>query len=483
MKITELRPKKVFHYFSEISKIPHGSGNTEQIARYCMEFANEHNLKSYSDHYGNVMIFKNGTAGYEEYDPVIIQGHLDMVCEKRSDCDRDMEKDGLELVTDGEYLWAGGTTLGGDDGIAVAYILALLASDDIVHPPIEALLTADEEIGLRGANALDMSQFKGRRLINIDSEEEGVFTVSCAGGVRMVCSLPLKLKETKNEGICARKIKIGGLRGGHSGMDINKSRRNAAKTLAELLYELNKQIEINIADVYSGGRTNVIPRAAEAVVCFKESFLNVFNSIISAFDSNLKISCINFEPDAYAAAENISVPPFSTDRNSTDKLIFLLMQIMDGVYAMSPDIPELVQTSSNMGSMSFKDEYLSIELMIRSNTDFGKKALVRKLESLVEYVGGDMYCGDDYPAWEYMHNSPLRDIMIKVYRDMYGDDPRICSIHAGLECGVFANKLPGVDMVSIGPDMEKVHTPDERLSIQSAERCWNYLLRLLECLK
>lgn len=480
MKVTELDPKKVFYYFSEISKIPHGSGNTENLAVYCINFAKEHGLKSYRDQYGNLMIFKDASEGHEHSEPVIIQGHLDMVCEKLSACKYDMEREGIKLITDGKYIWADGTTLGGDDGIAVAYILALLSSEDITHPPIEALLTLDEEIGLRGANALDASYLKGRRLINIDSEEEGIFTVSCAGGIRAQCELPVRLTAVDECEMCAKRIEIGGLLGGHSGIDINKSRKNAAKVLAELMYELNNKMKINIADFCSGGRPNVIPRTAEAVVCVNKNSLDIFNMAMESFIDELKKSCAFTEPDVYVKAEDTSMPEFYTDRESTDKLVFSLMQMIDGVCNMNPDIPTLVQTSSNIGSVSMENRLFKMGLMIRSNTASGKKGILRRVESLMKYIGGTMYYEDDYPAWEYRHNSPLREIMTEAYREMYGELPEICAIHAGLECGILAKKIPGVDMISIGPDMENVHTPEERLSIESVKRCWNFLLRVLE---
>ncbi len=483
MKITNLKPAKVFYYFGEISKIPHGSGNTEQLALYCMDFAEKHGLKSYRDKYGNVMIFKNGTIGYEESEPVIIQGHLDMVCEKNSDCIMDMEKESVKIVTDGEYMWADGTTLGGDDGIAVAYALALLESDDIPHPPLEVLLTSDEEIGLRGANALDASRLKGRRLINIDSEEEGVFTVSCAGGIRLICEAAFSSRYFDTDTMCVRKIKVGGLLGGHSGIDINKHRKNAVKILGDLLYELNDSLGINIADCYSGGRPNVIPRAAEALVCFDVSLTRAFEETVAKFSSELKNICSVTEPDVYIMVKDAELPEICSDEAGTEKIIFALMHTADGVYAMSPDIPELVQTSSNMGAVSIKDGVLKMELMVRSNTDAGKKEIVRKLFSFMEYIGGRVYKEDDYPAWEYRQASPLRDIMTDVYCEMYGKPPEICAIHAGLECGILDKKISGADMVSIGPNMEKVHTPRERINVKSAERCWNFLLKVLEKLK
>ena len=481
MQIDNFEPRKVFHYFSEISKIPHCSGNTEKIAQYCLDFARDHGLFAYRDDSGNVMIFKNAAPGYEKSEPVILQGHLDMVCEKIADSPYDMQKDPVNIIIDGDYLRADGTTLGGDDGIAVAYILAILSSDDIAHPPIEALLTTDEEVGLRGANNLDASHLKGKKLINIDSEEEGKLTVSCAGAVRADCAIPIDL--TKIDGLSAKKVTLGGLLGGHSGIDIDKCRKNAVKTLAHLLYDLNRSVGINIADISSGGRLNVIPSRAEALICFKSSDKARVEEITAAFDKELKKDSLATEPDAFVMCEDAAAPCDAADDESTKRIVFALLNTFDGVYGMSPTVKGLVQTSSNMGSVLVEGDTLKIGLMIRSNTAAGKRAVVKTLKSLYEYLGGSVNLLDDYPAWEYRNDSPLRDTMVMAYREMYGELPEICAIHAGLECGILSGKLGGADMVSIGPDMENVHTVDERLSIKSTRRVWQYLLKVLEMLK
>ena len=480
MQITELEPKKVFYFFSELAKIPHGSGNTKQIEQYCLDFAEERGLDAYRDEYGNVMIFKDGTEGYENSAPVILQGHLDMVCEKLPNCTKDMEVEGIDIIVDGDFLRADGTTLGGDDAIAAAYILALLDSDVIPHPPIEGLLTIDEETGLRGSHALDASRLKGKRLINIDSEEEGVLTISCAGASRVICEIPANTVAA--EGV-AKEITIGGLLGGHSGIEINKNRKNAIKVLGELLYELNGSILIQIASISAGGRLNVITPSAHAVVCVDKNGEEQFDRIVSAFNDRIQKECEFTEPDAYVSAQTVPLPKLSTDCDSTNRIIFALMQSPSGVRAMNADIPHLVQTSSNLGEAIFDGKSLKFSFMIRSNADPDKISLVKRVESFVEYVGGTITLGDDYPAWAYRPVSPLRDAMATVYEQMHGEKPVITSIHAGLECGVLATKLPGADMVSIGPNMYNVHTPDESLDIKSCERVWKYLLQVLKTLK
>ena len=483
MQNDKLKPEKVFHFFSAISKIPRGSGNTEAVAEYCLRFAEDRGLKSYRDNYGNVMIFKEGTEGYGQSESVILQGHLDMVCEKNPDCPKDMEHEGIDIVIDGEYLRADGTTLGGDNGVAVAYILALL--DDtgtIAHPPIEALFTVDEEVGLRGAHALDASKLTGKRLINMDSEEEGILTVSCAGAVRVVCAVPVMYEETA-AAMCAKKVTVSGLLGGHSGIDIGRNRKNAALILAEFLHDLSRHIRIHISEFSSGGRLNVIPHTAEAVICIDGARKKEFDSFLASYNLDLKKACAQTEPNACVSAVDAHIPKTCLDSTSGNALILMLLLAPNGVLAISTDIPFLVQTSSNLGSVSLESGTLNLGFMIRSNTDYGKAETVRRLKALIESAGGMATLSDDYPAWEYRQVSPLRDAMIETYVEMYGRKPQICAIHAGLECGILAEKLEGADMISIGPNMKNVHTPDEQLEINSVERCWEYLLRVLERLK
>ena len=475
-----MEPKEVFHYFAKISGIPHGSGNTRELEAYCIGFAREHGLESFQDAYGNVMLFKKGSPGYEDSFPVILQGHLDMVCEKEPACPLDMEKEAISLRTDGAYIWADGTTLGGDDGIALAYILALLAAKDIKHPPIEALFTRDEEVGLRGARMLNASRLKGKYLINIDSEEEGILTVGCAGAVRVSAQIPISAGSAYG---CAKIVRIGGLRGGHSGIDIDKNRHNAAKMLGILLDDLCRAQDIRVASVCAEGRLNVIPQTAEAVICFDPAKQAGIEDAVQHFLEMLKKECAAVEPEAFAVLEEAALPEICADAAGTRDVVFALMQAPSGVYAMDPDIPGMVRTSLNLGDVRLEERVLKMGFMIRSNTYFGKRILVRQLTLLMEHMGGEIQLEDDYPAWEYSRRSLLRDKMVQAYQDIYGEDPKVCSIHAGLECGILSEKLPGVDMVSFGPDLENVHSPAERMSVDSAKRCWEYLLHVLRLLK
>lgn len=481
MKVSELKPQSVFKYFTEICGIPHGSGNTSALAEYCVDFAKEHDLEYRLDNAGNLVIFKDGTVGYENSPAVILQGHLDMVCDKTEGCTVDMEKDGLRILTDGEYVWADGTTLGGDDGIALAYMLTILASDDIPHPPLEALFTSDEEIGMIGANKLDVSCLKGKKLINIDSEEEGVLITSCAGGVRVKCEIPINYTECPQMSFCL--ISIGGLKGGHSGIDINRHRKNAIKLMGRLLEYVSRRCEISICSLSGGGKENSIAKYAAAEICFAENSRTQLYDAVNSFMVIVKKELHQIEPDLSITIADTRNKKLCTEPLSTKKIIFALMQIPDGIQAMSPDIPDMVQTSMNLGTVFTDDQNLIMQYLIRSNAATGKHKSVEKLVSFIEYLDGQLDFTSDYPAWEYRMFSPLRDIMVKTYKELFAQVPEVQSIHAGLECGILASKIRDVDMISFGPDMENVHTPEERMGVDSVERCWNYLIAVLKKLK
>lgn len=485
LMLENLKPQKVFRYFEEISAIPHGSGNVEAIGDYCMKFAENHKLKAVKEPCGNVIIYADGTAGHENSEPVILQGHLDMVCEKSNDCIKDMEKDAITLCTDGEWVWADGTTLGGDDGIAIAYVLAILDSDDIPHPPLEILLTVDEETGMTGAENLDGSNFKGKKLINIDSEEEGFITVSCAGGVRCGCEYEMEFTDTE-EGMCAVEIEVDKLLGGHSGVEINKRRLNGHKVLAEVLNYAYKQAEFFICDIKGGNKTNVIPKSACAVVVTKaENKEKLINSASEYFREIFWNENGSFEAEAeLCACESYeAVPAKHMTAASTRKTIFALLNSPDGVVTVMKNDPDMVKSSLNMGELYIDNNSVKMGYLIRSNSLSGKKAIMEKLRSFTEYLGGKAVFDSDYPSWEYREDSPLRDIMVEAFKEMYGREPVITSIHAGLECGLLSEKITDGDMVSIGPDLENVHTPDERMNVASVERTWNYLLSVLKKLK
>lgn len=481
-KLTDFEPKKVFEYFLEITKIPHGSGNTSKLADYCLEFARERGYRAVKEDVGNVIIYADGTKGYEQSEPVIIQGHLDMVCEQTENSDVDMDTCGVTAYTDGEFILADKTTLGADNGIAIAYILAILDSDDIPHPPIEALLTVDEEVGMVGARALDVSLLKGKKLINIDSEEEGILTVSCAGGVRAYCDIPLDFVKAESNMI-AYNVEIKGLLGGHSGMDINKHRKNSNILMGRLLQHISRTVEFFVSDVKGGKKTNVIPQQAECIICSEAKNSGQIEKAIAEFDCIIKKEIALLEPDVCVTAEKCEVPEKHTDSESTKKLLFTLLQFPNGVQSMSPDMPNMVQTSLSCGELLIENNSLKMAFFIRSNASTGKQLTVQKLISFIDYLDGSIEFRSDYPAWEYRADSPLRETMIKAYEAVYLDSPKISALHAGLECGILSARFDDCDMISFGPDILDVHTPKERANIASVARCWNYLLKILELSK
>ena len=474
-------PKRVFHYFEEICKIPHGSGNTKQISDYLVQFARDHKLNYVQDEMNNVVIYKPGTEGYENAPTVILQGHMDMVCEKRPDVEHDFTKDGLNLSVEGDYISANGTTLGGDDGIAVAYGLAVLESDTIAHPPLEVFITVDEEIGLLGAVGFDCSVLKGRRFINLDSEAEGSIWISCAGGETGISHLPVTRLEAKGEKLT---VKISGLLGGHSGAEIDKNRANANSLLGKFLYGLKKKAYYELISVQGGQKDNAITREATAELMILKEDLEAVKEYCEQIQQAWR--------EEYAGTdEGITVT--LTDEGekevkvlhptSKEKVVFYLMNVPFGVQKMSGTIPGLVETSSNIGILTTTEDEVTATSSIRSSVETARDAVSDKIEYLTEFLGGEYEIQGAYPAWEYRKDSPLRDKMVEVYEEMYGEKPNVVAIHAGLECGLFYKKMEGLDCVSIGPDMKDIHTSEELLSISSTERVWKYLVKVLAALK
>ena len=474
-------PKRVFHYFEEICKIPHGSGNTKQISDYLVGFATEHGLKYVQDEMNNVVIYKEGTKGYENAPTVILQGHMDMVCEKRPDVEHDFTKDGLNLSVEDGYVSANGTTLGGDDGIAVAYGLALLESDTIAHPPLEVFITVDEEIGLLGAVGFDCSVLKGRRFINLDSEAEGSLWISCAGGMTGISHIPVTRLDAKGQKLT---VKISGLMGGHSGAEIDKNRANANILLGKLLYNLKKDTEFALICVQGGQKDNAITREAVAEILVTEEEINAVKETAAKMQSA-------WREEYTGTDENITVTVQEEGEKeervihptSQEKVIFYLMNVPFGIQKMSGTIEGLVETSTNIGILVTSEEEVTASSSIRSSVETARDALSDKIAYLTEFLGGEYEIQGAYPAWEYRKDSPLRDKMVEVYEEVYGEKPNVVAIHAGLECGLFYKKMEGLDCVSLGPDMKDIHTSEERLSIASTERVWNYLLKVLEALK
>lgn len=480
MRVLEnLEPKKVFYYFEEICNIPHGSGNLDGISSYLAQFAKDRGLFHIRDASNNVIIIKEASSGYESVLPIILQGHMDMVAVKKNDCDIDLEKDPLRLKVDGDWISAEGTSLGGDDGIAVAYILAILDSEDIAHPRIEAVLTTDEETGMEGATAIDLSMLSARRMLNIDSEEEGILLTSCAGGMRTDCHIPVA-RETAH-GEIFLKVSVGGLLGGHSGTEINKEHANAIKLLGITLQQIRKKVPFRLAEICGGEKDNAIPREASAVVCMAKDKKEEWFVELRRIETEEKNEKKSKEKHLYLKAEAVEWNASSViNDDSTDRVLSFLVLLPNGVMAMSADIDGLVETSLNVGILKTCDSEIIASSAIRSSIETAKYKVGLQLETLVRTFGGYTETHGEYPGWQFDPDSGLRADMVRIYREMFGKEAQVEALHAGLECGIMISKLPGLDCVSFGPDILDIHTTEEHLSISSTARMWDYLLEILK---
>lgn len=482
--LQEMDYKGIFKYFYEISAIPRGSGNEKEISDYLVAFAKEHNLEYTRDEANNVIMVKPATPGYENEPAIILQGHMDMVCEKKKEHTHDFLKDGIKIIVDGDYLRADGTTLGADNGIAVAYILAMFTDETLPHPRLEAIITTDEEVGMHGAKALELSHLQGKYLINLDSEEEGYLLCSCAGGLTGTSTLPLS---RVSEGGRKVQINIGGLNGGHSGVEIGKNRTNANKLMARLLFDLRELSSFALIDLKGGFKDNVIPRESEALLLIPADNGSSSSEQYKEFEKNIKELMTKYQHELSSSEPglNYQITDLGDDTcevihpNSFEKLLFMLTFIPNGVQVMSSDIEGLVESSLNMGILKTEYDRAEIYTSIRSSKSSYKYFVSDKLEYLTNFLGGEYVRRWEYPAWEFRKDSKLRDHFQRISKEMYGKEMKVEAIHAGLECGLIAEKMPHLDMVSIGPDMHDVHTIEERLSISSTLRVYKFLERIV----
>lgn len=473
--LTGLQPRRVFEIFEEISAIPHGSGNTQAISDYCAAFAGRLGLPCRQDQAGNVVIVREAAPGYESAGTVILQGHLDMVCEKTAGCLKDMAAEGLELSVDGDLVSARGTTLGADDGVAVAMALAVLEDATLPHPRLEAVLTTGEEVGMTGAAAMDMPVLRGRRLINIDSEAEGVFTAGCAGGVLARCRLPVRRRVWEGSVLS---VTVGDLAGGHSGAEIHRGRGNACVLLGRALDAVRQSCQMRLISAAGGLKVNAIPRASSALIAVDST--ESARSAVRALDSVLKREFCDADPNVFVRTEPAETAEAPMDEDSTARAVCLLLCGPNGVQTMSTSLPGQVRTSLNLGILQTAADTLTADYCIRSSLSSEKEWVKCRLACLLEQLGGTAAFSGDYPGWEYRPVSPLRQLMTEVYREQAGKEPKIEVIHMGVECGFFCDRLPGMDCVSIGPDIRDIHTPREAMSISSVQRVWSFLLEVLK---
>ena len=479
MKLENLKPERVFKYFEEISMIPRGSGNMEKIADYCQGFAEKNNLKFIRDDANNVIVYKSPTKGYENSKPVILQGHLDMVCQKEEGLDFDFEKDGLNLYVDGDYLRAKGTTLGADNGIAVAMIMAILEDKNMPHPPIEALFTTDEEIGMIGAEKLSAKFLTGKRMVNLDSEEMNVITVSCAGGSDFEMTLPVKREKVKAEKI---NIFISGLKGGHSGVEINAGRVNANILAGRILGFANEISDARIIEVSGGDKGNAIPCTSK-ISLVSDQPEKLFTEL-NRYMETVKDEIADREPDFYWEITDCGMGEYEVfAKETSQKLIFVLNCCLNGVIQMSASIENLVETSLNLGILKTEKDKILMLFALRSNKKSSLEYLEQRLKIFAKQLKFEFKTSGHYPPWEFKKDSELQEICEQTYIDMFGTKPVIAAIHAGLECATLSAKIRGLDCISIGPDLKDVHTVNEKLSISSTHAIYNFVKELLKNLK
>ena len=491
MTIEKLYPEKVFYYFNEISKIPRGSKKEKQISNWLLDFAKKKKLEVIQDDFLNIFIKKKATPGYEEYSPLIIQGHMDMVWEKNKETEFDFETQGIELIIEDGFLKAKGTTLGADNGIAVAYALAILDSDDIQHPALEVIITSDEEDGMSGVNNIDYEIFEGKTLINLDTEEYGQVYVSSAGGARIATQFIFEAKKMKPEKYSLISVEVKGLSGGHSGAEIHLNLGNSNKILSEILYHLSKKYTLSLNYIEGGEKVNAIPREAVAYLGVElngESFDEfeklarlAFTNILSDFkvsDKNPIIEVKQIEPEVLGEkAERMT----SSD---TLNLITFLHKFPNGVLKMSEHIEGLVETSINLGVIKTFRKSGTFEIKIqglpRSSVNVSLKNLIDEVTELARKHEANIKIDSSYPSWEYKEDSKIRDLIVKSFENLTGEKARVKAIHAGLECGIFADNIENLDVVSIGPNIYGAHTPEERMDIRSVGATWELLLKVLE---
>lgn len=480
MRVLEnLVPNKVFYYFEEISSIPRGSGDLEAVSDYCVNFAKERNLTVRKDELNNVVIKKPATEGRENDTAVIIQGHLDMVCEKTTESNHDFENDGIELLVDGDWISANGTTLGADNGIAIAYALAILDDNTISHPALEVIFTADEEIGMFGAKALDMSDLTGKYMLNLDCEEDGICYAGCAGGARLEAQFDIERTSSKGT---LYTITVKGLKGGHSGAEIDKERANASMIMGRVLHKIDDTMNFGIVSVNGGSKDNVITRENIAQIVAEDE--DTLKKIIDDFNTEIKNEYAVTDENIIVTIEKGEYGEYNVVcKDNQDDVITFMYTVPYGPQNYCTDVKGVVETSLNMGVVNTTEDKIVIVMSVRSMIRSRKQLLLDRVKCLALKLNAKVEIGADYPEWEFKRNSALQDIMKKTYFDMYKEEIEMTVIHAGLECGYFLEKNPELDVLSFGPQMFDIHTPEERLSISSTKKVYDLVLELLKNIK
>lgn len=480
MKNEDLKPQGVFHYFAEICKVPRSSKKEEKIIAYLQAFGKKHNLETLTDEVGNVLIKKPATPGMENRKTIVLQSHVDMVCEKNNDVQHDFLNDPIETEIDGEWLKAKGTTLGADNGIGVATELAILADDTIAHGPLECLFTIDEETGLTGAFALKEGFMNGDILLNLDSEDEGELFIGCAGGIDTVAQFAYQEVDVPAGYFCC-KVQVKGLKGGHSGGDIHLGRGNANKILNRFLSQTLKKYDMYLCEIDGGNLRNAIAREAHAVIALPEADKHAVRADLNIFAAEVQAEYNVTDPDLQLLMESEAPRAKAIDKDTTKRLLQAIYAVPHGVYAMSQDIPGLVETSTNMASVKMKPgNIIRIETSQRSSTASSKRDMNTMVRTVFEMAGAEVSSGEGYPGWKPNPHSEILEIATASYKRLFGVDAKVKAIHAGLECGLFLDKYPTLDMISFGPTLQGVHSPDERMLIPTVQKFWDHLLDILK---
>lgn len=481
-EIAALQPEKVWQYFLDICQIPHPSKKEEKIIEYLLSIGKKLGLETERDEIGNVLIRKPATSGKEGVTPVIFQSHMDMVCEKNNDSNHNFDTDPIIPVIDGDWVTAKGTTLGADDGIGVAIMLALLEDKTIEHGPIECLFTVDEETGLTGAFKLKEGWLKGKMLLNLDSEDEGQFFIGCAGGIDTVITMEYETIDTPEE-MVGYKIWIKGLQGGHSGDDINKGRGNATRILSRLMYELTNRFDICISNIDAGNLRNAISREGWAVIGIPQEVEKEALAYVEAFNKIIKAEFRTTDPGVTAGIEKHKMPETVIDELTQFDLVWSLLACPHGVLDMSQDIKDFVETSTNLASIKMDDKNIVITTSQRSSVESKKIWAAQHVSSVFELVGAEVEQGDGYPGWTPNPNSEVLKVLKCAYKHKFDKDPEVLAIHAGLECGLISEKYPKMDMISYGPTLRGVHAPGEKIEIKTVQMCWDLTVEFLNILK
>lgn len=478
-EIRSLEPKNLWNKFADLNEVPRPSKKEERVIEFIKKFGNQLNLETMVDKVGNVIIRKSATKGMENRKAVVLQSHLDMVHQKNNSTNFDFDTQGIDMYVDGDWVRARGTTLGADNGLGVATIMAILESDDIAHPELEALFTIDEETGMTGAKGLEPGMLKGEILLNLDTEEDDEIGIGCAGGVDLTATRPFKEEETP-EGSVAYQIILNGLKGGHSGMDIIKGLGNANKLMNRLLYRVSENIELRVAEINGGGLRNAIPRESEAIVVIDDFQKKVLLQELDDEISRIKEEFANVEPNLQVEINAVEVPEKVMDPDAQEALIKAVYTALNGVYRMSPEIEGLVETSNNIARVEVKEGRINILCLTRSSVESLKDDLINSLQSAFELAGFNVELSGDYPGWAPNRDSAILKVLDKLYQKLNNEKADIAACHAGLECGIIGNHYPEMDMISFGPTIRGAHSPDERASIKSVKKYWKFILEILK---